>query len=88
MRQRVSHHTPTQARKRLAGVVERAGMIRSGVTHYKSTDGPVVVPAATLEIDIDNENDLHHRVYMWARACDTAAISQLVSTSTSPTGRR
>jgi len=61
----VSHHTPTQARKRLAGVVERAGMIRSGVTHYKSTDGPVVVPAATLEIDIDNENDLHHRVYMW-----------------------
>lgn len=61
----VTHHTPAQARKRLAAAVDRAGMIRAGVTHYKTVDGPIEVPEATVEIDIDNENDLNHRVYMW-----------------------
>lgn len=61
----VTHQTPAAARKRLAGAVERAKMIRDGITHYKTTDGPVEVPTATLEIDIDNENDLNNRVYMW-----------------------
>lgn len=39
----------------------------------------MTVPSATVEIDIDNENDLNHRVYMWGARVrtgtdDTSAI--------------
>jgi len=35
----VTHHTPAQARKRLAAAVERAGMIRTGVTTTRPSTG-------------------------------------------------
>ena len=61
----VTHHSPEKARKRLAAAVERAAMIRDGIDFWPKGDGPVEVPTATVEIDVDIESDQHNRVYMW-----------------------
>ncbi|ORA15581.1 ribonuclease H-like domain-containing protein [Mycobacterium asiaticum] len=60
-----AHHSPKQARQRLAAAVERAAMIRHGVEFWPNSDGPVDVPTATVEVDLDIESDQQGRVYMW-----------------------
>ena len=57
--------TPKQARKKLATAVERAEMICGGQPLKRRGDGPVDVPVADVEIDLDIENGLAGRVYMW-----------------------
>ena len=61
----VSHLTRDQARKRLAAAIERAEMICDGIEIKRTGDGPVEVPVADVEIDVDIEYDLDNRVYMW-----------------------
>lgn len=61
----VTQHSATKAKTRLAAARDRARMIRDGITHYRTSTGPVDVPTATLEIDIDIENDVKGKVYMW-----------------------
>jgi predicted RecB family nuclease len=61
----VAHHSPEKARKRLAAAVERAAMIRDGIDVWPNGGGPVEVPTATVEIDVDIESDRDNRVYMW-----------------------
>jgi len=61
----VTHHRPEKARKRLAAAVERAAMIRDGIDVWPNGDGPVEVPTASVEIDVDIESDQDNRVYMW-----------------------
>jgi predicted RecB family nuclease len=61
----VAHHGSETARKRLAAAVERAAMIRDGIEFWRTGDGPIDVPTATVEIDVDVESDLNNRVYMW-----------------------
>lgn len=64
-RAEVSHLTPDSARKRLATAVERADMICNGIDLKRTSEGPVAVPAADVEIDVDIEYDLDNRVYLW-----------------------
>jgi len=61
----VSHLTPETARNRLAVAVERAEMICDGVDLKPNGSGPVEVPVADVEIDVDIEYDPGNRVYMW-----------------------
>ena len=61
----VTHLTRDQARKRLLGAVERAGMICEGVEIARAGAGSVTVPVADVEIDLDIEWDIENRVYMW-----------------------
>jgi predicted RecB family nuclease len=61
----VSHLTRGEARKRLVGAIERAEMICDGIEIERTTEGPVEVPVADVEIDVDIEYDLDNRVYMW-----------------------
>ena len=61
----VSHVTPTVARKRLVGAIERAEMICDGIEIKRTGDGPVDVPVADVEIDVDIEYDLDSKVYLW-----------------------
>jgi predicted RecB family nuclease len=61
----VAHRGPEMARTRLAAAVERATMIRDGVEFWRNGEGPVEVPTATVEIDMDIESDQNNRVYMW-----------------------
>lgn len=50
---------------RLASAVRRARMTRDGVTLERDSSGPVVVPRADVEIDLDIEWDPADRVYLW-----------------------
>ncbi len=61
----VTHLSPENARKRLAAAVERAEMTCRGVDLKRTGDGPIAVPVADVEIDVDVEYDLNNRVYMW-----------------------
>jgi hypothetical protein len=61
----VTHHGAEKARKRLAAAVERAAMIRDGIEFWPNSDGPVEVPTATVEIDMDIESEQDGRVYLW-----------------------
>jgi predicted RecB family nuclease len=61
----VSHLPPETARSRLKVAIERAEMICHGVDLKRNGDGPVEVPVADVEIDLDIEYDLNNRVYMW-----------------------
>ncbi|OBK97656.1 ribonuclease H-like domain-containing protein, partial [Mycobacterium sp. 1165178.9] len=61
----VSHLTPGTARKRLASAIERAEMICAGVDLKRTSEGPLEIPAADIEVDVDIEYDLDNRVYMW-----------------------
>jgi predicted RecB family nuclease len=61
----VAHLSPDNVRSRLGQAVQRAAMIRDGVDLWARGDGPVQVPTATVEIDVDVESDQGSRVYMW-----------------------
>jgi predicted RecB family nuclease len=61
----VSHLTRDEARKRLARAIERAEMISDGIEIERTSESPVDVPVANIEIDLDIEYDLNNRVYMW-----------------------
>lgn len=50
---------------RLRTAVRRAGMIRDGVTLQRRTNGPIPVPSADVEIDLDVEWDPAENVYLW-----------------------
>jgi predicted RecB family nuclease len=60
-----SHLTHAMARKRLARAIERAEMICDGIDIKRTSEGPINVPVADVEIDVDIEYDLDSRVYMW-----------------------
>jgi predicted RecB family nuclease len=51
-------------------------MIRDGIEFSPNSDGPVDLPTATVEIDLDIESDQQGRVYMWGarvrKDCDDA----------------
>ena len=51
----VSHLTRDEARKRLIGAIERAEMICDGIEIERTGEGPVEVPVADVEIDVDIE---------------------------------
>lgn len=59
------HLSLGEARKRLAAAIGRAEMICNGVELERTSAGPVEVPVADIEIDLDIEYDLDNRVYIW-----------------------
>lgn len=61
----VTHRGRDTARTRLAGAIQRAQMIRDGVHIIPAGTGPVEVPSAGVEVDLDIEWDTHDRTYMW-----------------------
>lgn len=54
-----------KARDRLAAAVRRARMVLAGEVLQRTTTGPIAVPAADVEIDVDIEWDAGNRVYLW-----------------------
>ena len=61
----VTHHSRTQALKRLQAAIRQAQMIRDGVD-FRPIPGTVVeVPSADIEIDFDIEWDTANRIYQW-----------------------
>lgn len=52
-------------RGRLGAAVRRARMARDGREIERQTTGPIEVPRADIEIDLDLEWDLDDRVYLW-----------------------
>lgn len=61
----VIHLGAVNVRKRLVGAIERAQMICDGIAVVRIGEGPVEVPFADVEIDVDVESDVDGRVYMW-----------------------
>ncbi len=68
----VSHRSGTEARLRVA--FRRARMLTAGVSFDRETSGPIPVPAADLEVDLDIESAADGRIYLWGfLVCDTAS---------------
>lgn len=61
----VSNFGRKEARTRLDGAIRRAQMICDGIEIVRDGAGPVEVPSADVEIDVDIENDANNLVYMW-----------------------
>ena len=61
----VSNRGRDEARRRLAEVIRRAGLITAGTEIIRDGDSAVAVPTADIEIDFDIESDPAGRVYMW-----------------------
>ncbi|MDQ5976063.1 MAG: family RecB-like putative nuclease, partial [Actinomycetota bacterium] len=59
----VAHQS--KARDRLSTAVRRARMVLAGEVLQRTTSGPIVVPAADVEVDFDIEWDSANRVYLW-----------------------
>ena len=59
----VAHES--KARDRLSTAVRRARMVLAGEVLQRTTSGPIVVPAADVEVDFDIEWDSANRVYLW-----------------------
>ncbi|MGN6250920.1 MAG: TM0106 family RecB-like putative nuclease [Marmoricola sp.] len=57
-------HLPN-ALVRLADVVHRARMVRDGVVLERTTSGPIDLPTAEVEVDLDVEWDADVHVYLW-----------------------
>ena len=67
---RVTHRQGGEERLRLAQ--RRARLVTSGVRLERLDNGPIGVPAATLEIDFDLETSASERIYLWGfRVNDT-----------------
>lgn len=58
-------HQGAKALPRLEQAVIRAGMIAAGEELRRTTDGPLEIPAADVEIDVDIEWDAAGLVYLW-----------------------
>lgn len=67
-----SHRGRDHARSRLRGAAQRAAMVENGVSLVRTGDGPVQVPAADVEIDLDIEWDTEGHVYLWGARVRTA----------------
>ena len=61
----VSDESRDRVRRRLGTAVERARMICNGQSIARLGSGPVDVPRADIEIDLDVESDSDNRVYLW-----------------------
>ena len=59
----VAHRRDAQGRLQTA--VRRAQMVRDGVSLERRTQGPIEVPSADVEIDLDIEWDPDENVYLW-----------------------
>ncbi|MVA75517.1 TM0106 family RecB-like putative nuclease [Auraticoccus sp. F435] len=59
----VAHRS--QAERRLRITARRAQLISAGVTLERLESGPVKIPGAELEIDLDIETSAEDRVYLW-----------------------
>jgi predicted RecB family nuclease len=59
----VTHRTGAESRLRLA--LRRARMLVAGTSFTRESHGPIAVPAADLEIDLDIESSTDGRVYLW-----------------------
>jgi predicted RecB family nuclease len=53
------------AKTRLRNAVRRARMLSQGIALERVTHGPIVLPRAAYEVDLDNESDARGRVYLW-----------------------
>lgn len=60
---RVAHRPGSEDRLRLAQ--RRSQLLLDGVQLERTTSGPITVPSAALEIDIDVETSREDRVYLW-----------------------
>jgi predicted RecB family nuclease len=60
---RVSHRSGAEDRLRLAQ--RRSQLLLDGVELERTSAGPIVLPTAELEIDIDVETSRDDRVYLW-----------------------
>ena len=60
---RVTHRVGAEDRLRLAW--RRSVLMARGVDFDRVTQGPIEVPSATLEIDLDIETSSDDRVYLW-----------------------
>nr|WP_300144265.1 TM0106 family RecB-like putative nuclease [Propionicimonas sp.] len=60
---RVAHRAGAEDRLRLAQ--RRSQLLLDGVQLQRTTSGPIDLPAATLEIDVDVETSREDRVYLW-----------------------
>ncbi len=59
----VSHRGGAEGRIRVA--TRRAGMLLEGISFDRETIGPIEVPQADVEIDLDIESSADGRVYLW-----------------------
>jgi predicted RecB family nuclease len=59
----VTHRAGAERRLRVAG--RRARMLLSGVPFDRETDGPITVPGAEVEVDLDIESSADGRIYLW-----------------------
>ncbi|MCB0912570.1 MAG: TM0106 family RecB-like putative nuclease [Propionibacteriaceae bacterium] len=60
---RVAHRPGAEDRLRLAQ--RRSRLLAEGVQLERTTGGPIAVPSAPLEVDIDVETSRDDRVYLW-----------------------
>ena len=60
---RVAHRTGAEQRLRLAA--RRGTMLVAGARLERLTTGPIDLPAADVEIDLDIETSAQNRVYLW-----------------------
>jgi len=59
----VTHRAGAEGRLRVAR--RRARMLTAGVPFDRETEGPIEVPAAEVEIDLDIESSADGRIYLW-----------------------
>ena len=72
----VTHRAGAEGRIRVAA--RRARMLLEGITFDRETTGPIEMPQAELEIDLDIESSADGRIYLWGflveRAGEIGAI--------------